>query len=73
MKELFRWNEKHFLKLFKGYNLVKKWRTADTSFNKETQILKIVTVSMLWMIFDIFYKNSINFKKFIRDIVNSLS
>ena len=30
-KNLFRWNKKHFSKLFKGYHLVKKWKIADTS------------------------------------------
>ena len=31
-KDLFRWNKKH-LPLFKGYNLVKKWKYVDVSFN----------------------------------------
>ena len=31
-KDLFRWNKKH-LPLFKGYNLAKKWKNVDVSFN----------------------------------------
>ena len=56
-KELFRWNKKHFSKLFKDYHLVKKWKIKGTSFtplaiNKYVRrtLLTLLTPCRQWML-----------------------